>query len=71
MVAERDVWWDQAVDTQASECEVEWLDGEDPLFKVKRKLACLTCHMKAQAKHIQRQKAHLHCQLKSPAFKSR
>ena len=34
MVADRDTWWDLAVDKQASGCEVEWLDAEDPLFKV-------------------------------------
>lgn len=36
MVAGRDVWWDQEVEKQASECEVEWLDAEDPLFKVNK-----------------------------------
>lgn len=30
----RDVWWDEAVDSQNSECEIEWMDAEDPLFKV-------------------------------------
>lgn len=34
MVDGRDVWWDQAVHRQASDCEVEWLDAEAPLFKV-------------------------------------
>lgn len=35
MVHGRDVWWDEAVSQQASECEVAWLDSEAPLFKVK------------------------------------
>lgn len=34
LVTGRDVWWDEAVDGQPSECEVEWLDAEAPLFKV-------------------------------------
>lgn len=30
--AERDVWWNDAMANQSSECEPEWLDAEDPLF---------------------------------------
>ena len=34
MTEGRDVWWHEAVNHQAEECEVEWLDAEAPLFKV-------------------------------------
>lgn len=27
-----DVWWDKAMANASSECEPEWVDGEDPLF---------------------------------------
>ena len=32
MKAERDVWWHDAVDSCADECEAEWVDSETPLF---------------------------------------
>ena len=35
MVKGRDVWWDEAVKDQPKDCEVEWMDAEDPLFKVR------------------------------------
>lgn len=28
----RDVWWEQAITSQPKECDVEWMDSEDPLF---------------------------------------
>ena len=28
----RDVWWADAIPKQSTDCEVEWLDAEDPLF---------------------------------------
>ena len=31
---DRDVWWQDVVDPQPSECPVEWVDAEAPLFKV-------------------------------------
>lgn len=34
MKSGRDVWWNEAVLTQPSSCEVEWVDAEDPLFKL-------------------------------------
>lgn len=30
--AGRDVWWQQSVAQQSSECGVEWVDAEHPLF---------------------------------------
>ena len=30
----RDMWWDEAIANQSTDCEVEWMDAEDPLFKV-------------------------------------
>ena len=30
----RDVWWQDAVPRQPTECAVEWMGAEDPLFKV-------------------------------------
>lgn len=30
--ADRDVWWDDFVNSASDECEPEWLDAEDPLF---------------------------------------
>ncbi len=32
MTEGRDVWWHDAVDGQATECEAEWVDAEHPLF---------------------------------------
>ena len=29
---ERDVWWQDVIPAQPSECPVEWMDAEDPLF---------------------------------------
>jgi len=34
MTAGRDVWWQEVVPTQSTECPVEWLDSEDPSFKL-------------------------------------
>lgn len=31
---DRDVWWQDVIDPQPSECPVEWVDAEAPLFKV-------------------------------------
>lgn len=31
---ERDVWWQDVVPTQHTECPVEWMAAEDPLFKL-------------------------------------
>lgn len=28
----RDVWWDAEIPSQSSECAVEWMHSEDPLF---------------------------------------
>jgi len=28
----RDIWWEDAIPSQSSECQVEWMDAEDPLF---------------------------------------
>ena len=28
----RDVWWDAEIPSQSSECAVEWVHSEDPLF---------------------------------------
>ena len=28
----RDQWWQEQIPSQSSECEVEWMDAEDPLF---------------------------------------
>lgn len=28
----RDVWWEESVTNQSSDCEVEWVGAEDPLF---------------------------------------
>lgn len=28
----RDVWWDAEISGQSSECAVEWMHSEDPLF---------------------------------------
>ena len=30
----RDIWWQDVMDALPSECEVEWMDAEAPLFKV-------------------------------------
>ena len=30
----RDVWWQDVVPRQPTECSVEWMGAEDPLFKV-------------------------------------
>lgn len=30
--AERDIRWNDAIPQQASECDVEWMGSEDPLF---------------------------------------
>ncbi|XP_026873237.2 acyl-CoA synthetase short chain family member 2 like [Electrophorus electricus] len=30
--AERDVWWQDIVDSESEQCDPEWLDAEDPLF---------------------------------------
>ena len=32
MAANRDLWWHELCDQQASECEPEWVDAEHPLF---------------------------------------
>ena len=36
----RDIWWQDVMDALPSECEVEWMDSEAPLFKVS--LLCCT-----------------------------
>lgn len=28
----RDHWWQEQIPNQSAECEVEWMDAEDPLF---------------------------------------
>ena len=28
----RDQWWQEQIPNQSAECEVEWMDAEDPLF---------------------------------------
>lgn len=28
----RDQWWQEQIPSQSSECEVEWMNAEDPLF---------------------------------------
>ncbi len=28
----RDVWWEDSVAKQSTDCPVEWVDAEDPLF---------------------------------------
>ncbi len=28
----RDQWWQDDIPSQSSDCEVEWMDAEDPLF---------------------------------------
>lgn len=30
----RDVWWQDVIGDQPTECEVTWVGAEDPLFKV-------------------------------------
>ena len=30
----RDVWWQDVVESHSTTCDVEWVDAEDPLFKV-------------------------------------
>src|SRR6218665_1668202 len=37
---ERDVWWNDAMADQSSECEPEWLDAEDPLFILYTRYLC-------------------------------
>ncbi|MCP3944028.1 MAG: acetate--CoA ligase [Desulfobacteraceae bacterium] len=32
MYPDRDIWWHEAVAEESSECPVEWMDAEDPLF---------------------------------------
>ncbi len=32
MTQGRDQWWQDQIPSQSSECEVEWMDAEDPLF---------------------------------------
>jgi len=32
MTEGRDQWWQDQISSQSSECEVEWMDAEDPLF---------------------------------------
>lgn len=34
----RDIWWQDVMDALPSECPVEWVDAEAPLFKV-----CMPC----------------------------
>ena len=34
MVKDRDVWWDEAIGSQSTQCEPVWLDAEAPLFKL-------------------------------------
>lgn len=41
---DRDVWWQDVVDPQPSECPVEWIDAEAPLFKVSAAELCLPLH---------------------------
>ena len=31
-IDDRDVWWHDVIPKQSAECEVEWMDAEDPLF---------------------------------------
>ena len=42
---DRDVWWQDVVDPQPSECPVEWMDAEAPLFKVTAVLDSLLNYM--------------------------
>ena len=35
LVEGRDVWWQDVIPDQPTECEVEWVGAEDPLFKVR------------------------------------
>ena len=30
----RDVWWQDAVAEHSTQCDIEWMSTEDPLFKV-------------------------------------
>ncbi|THB73145.1 MAG: acetate--CoA ligase [Desulfobacteraceae bacterium] len=32
MKADRDLWWHEEADKQSTDCPVEWMDAEDPLF---------------------------------------
>ena len=34
MVAGRDAWWQDVIPQQSKDCAVEWMDAEDPLFKL-------------------------------------
>lgn len=34
MTAGRDLWWRDGPGVQPTECPVEWVDAEHPLFKV-------------------------------------
>jgi acetyl-CoA synthetase len=36
----RDKWWQENINSQPADCEVEWVDAEAPLFKVCHE-ACL------------------------------
>lgn len=36
----RDKWWQDVMDSLPSECPVEWVDAEAPLFKVCSPLLC-------------------------------
>lgn len=31
----RDIWWQDAVSQHPTHCDIEWMDAEDPLFKVR------------------------------------
>lgn len=39
----RDKWWQDVMDTLPSECPVEWVDAEAPLFKVRLALSLAQC----------------------------
>ena len=28
----RDIWWNDVIPQQSTECQIEWMDAEDPLF---------------------------------------
>lgn len=32
----RDVWWQDAVAEHSTQCDIEWMGAEDPLFKVRK-----------------------------------
>ncbi len=57
----RDIWWQDVMDALPSECSVEWVDAEAPLFKV-----CMPAFSGLQATfaflrlNVQRAFYHLH-----------